>query len=616
MDKITVTKMVEEHLEKLSISYTKDPGYDYLKQICSNYKLTNIDGFLKSDIYEVFKGYFYLEQLRQIPISDVCKIIDCYRVMLDGLDYDTIDTFRTLFDVVEENDLEDISIEFLENKVLFREKLLYKKLINATSMGFASSLAMIKENYSSILPQMIKCLKLLKEYPASTELFYYLDIYHNVLNEVDGAKFGEHAVKELTGKVNKKYTQEVIKNSKYVKAMLGLIKNIPEFVHDEEQNEKRAKKKVESEAYALKNSMVLLKNALKCEEITNTRQIISGIHDEEIRYAVLQLIDEHNQAYSEKLDCKIEELSNNSVSQYSKILADYNVSTNGYDITVIMHNSLSEVEHMVGRLRKNRLTDEMILYVLTFASYDKFMEIFDFVDKKFLSIEYLKSNLQIFWAENNFMDIFKENIQFLTDNGINPKMFFDSPYLLFKGEETFKNNIMILKEYDLLKYLKTTDNFEFLNTDGLVTKIDMLLEFGYIEFLKQDLGLLNYTSFNRLQVMKVLGEVIKSKDELASILDSSNRFFVPDNMISKYVGGEFNIIQRSSDVSKITNCDLDTFRTSSRTIEIDDVILSSHRLDRKIKEGNSIIEAISSDPFITDDEFNRICDVLKQKTNK
>lgn len=579
MDKMTVTKMVEEHLEKLSISYTKDPGYDYLKQICSNYKLTNIDGFLKSDIYEVFKGYFYLEQLRQIPISDVCKIIDCYRVMLDGLDYDTIDTFRTLFDVVEENDLEDISIEFLENKVLFREKLLYKKLINATSMGFASSLAMIKENYSSILPQMIKCLKLLKEYPASTELFYYLDIYHNVLNEVDGAKFGEHAVKELTGKVNKKYTQEVIKNSKYVKAMLGLIKNIPEFVHDEEQNEKRAKKKVESEAYALKNSMVLLKNALKCEEITNTRQIISGIHDEEIRYAVLQLIDEHNQAYSEKLDCKIEELSNNSVSQYSKILADYNVSTNGYDITVIMHNSLSEVEHMVGRLHKNRLTNEMILYVLTFASYDKFMEIFDFVDKKFLSIEYLKSNLQIFWAENNFMDIFKENIQFLTDNGINPKMFFNSPYLLFKGEETFKNNIMILKEYDLLKYLKTTDNFEFLNTDGLVTKIDMLIEFGYIEFLKQDLGLLNYTSFNRLQVMKVLGEVIKSKDELAGILDSSNRFFVPDNMISKYVGGEFNIIQRSSDESKITNCDLDTFRTSSRTIEIDDVILSSHRLD-------------------------------------
>lgn len=615
MDKITIDNMIDKYLKELSASFKKDPGYDYLKQICSSYKLNTIDDFLSSDIYEIFKCYFYLKCDKKIPIDEVSKIVEEYRKLTADIDFLTIDTIKSINEMLIDNSIFDLGIEYLSDASLFKNKVLEMKVRHATSPRLALALTLVKDVLKDICPQLVECLKIQKTYPEIIEIYDYLKLYHDLISVIEGVKFAEEAAKEMNRKTNKKYSKEIINNSDSAKAIMNCVKCITEFIKAEEQAEKKHNKKYENEMYSLKNAMTLLRNSLKGDEVTNARVIVNGIHDEEIKYAVLKLIYEHNQKYYKSLDEKIDSLSSNSISNYSKLFGDYNVNIDGYDISVITHNSLSELDIMLKRLRSVSLTDNMILYILTFTNYDKFMEIFDYFDKKFITMEYLKSNLLVFWAESNLLDIFKGNINFLIENGVNPQMFINSSYLLFNEDENFKNNILLLKEYDLLKYLKTTNNYDFISSKDLVNKIDMLIEFGYVEFLKQDLGLLNYSSFNRLYVLKTLGEKIDTKEELISVLDSNNQFFVPDNMILSYVEGEFNKVKHDK-ICIDENTNLEIYRTSSRTYEIDGVVLSSHRIDRMIRDESNIFDALASDEFISNGEFSRVCDALKQKTNK
>ena len=610
MDKITVDQMVKDYIDKISIPYQKDPGYDYLKQIVSNYKLGNLDGLLKSDIFEVFKGFFYLEQNRQIPIDDVCNIIDTFRGLLEDVDNITLDTLKTLFTILRDNDLFDLGIEYLSNKSEFKGKILEIKVQNAASKNLSFALYLVKQQYKDILPQIVDCLKIAKDHPEITELFYFLVLRNDVLDVIDGAKYAKEITKMLKGKVNKKATADAISCDPHVVAFLELVKIIPDFIREEEQNEKKSKKKCDSELYTIKNAMVLLNNALKKDEVTNARVIVNSIHDEDVKLAIVQLIYEHNNAYYERLDSKIEKLSNNSTAQYSKILADYKINTENYDIAVIMHNSLEELDAMLKVLCRCGLTNEMILYILTFGNYSKFLEINEFRCKGFLSIEYLKNNLQVFCTESNLLDYYKDNIKVLVNFGVNPQLFSNSSHLLFDSTDIFKNNINILVEYDLLKYLKTTDNYEFLSFPDLVKKIDMLIEFGYIDLLKQDLGLLNYGAYNRLFVVKSLGMDINEKEQLLEILDSSNRFFVPDNQISKFLS---NIKKKNvNDSIFYSGIDINDYKDTTRTYTIDGVILSSNRVDRLLEQGKNMGDAITEGSIISSDEYEQIINYLKQ----
>ena len=65
----------------------------------------------------------------------------------------------------------------------------------------------------------------------------------------------------------------------------------------------------------------------------------------------------------------------------------------------------------------------------------------------------------------------------------------------------FINNLKILNDYGLLKYLKNVDNLSFLRDINLVSKIDKFLELGYESFLENDLGILNLSNLKRLDIL-------------------------------------------------------------------------------------------------------------------
>ena len=615
MDKLTIDKMVEERLSELSNPYKKDPGYDYLKQIAINYKITTVEGFLKSDILEVYKGIFYLENNKDIPIDVICEYVDSFRKILLPYDQTKIDTMSSLCDLLTRYNFFDDGINYLKADGNIKSKIVELKLQNKNiPPRVIYGLKLFKSTYSDILPDVIKCFEIVAKQPKIIDIFSYVLSYTDIFSTYEGIMFAESVAKFINGEdyeVNEKASKKILRDSPSTKRILERLRNITEFIRYEEQEERKAKKRQGEEIYSLKNSLVLLGNAIKNDEITNVREITKGVHNLDLKYTFCQYIYEHNRKYHDKLDEKIAQLENNSCAQYSKILSDYGINIDDFDISIIMHNTLNEVENMLKILRKKMLSDDMIIYILTFSNYNKFSEIMDLVSKCFLSFEYLKSNLKIFAVDSNSLDYFKDNVDYLNENGVNPQLFHDHNYILFNEKGIFKKNIDILKEYDLLKYIKTTNNYDFLLSNDIVCKIDMLIEFGYIDFLKQDLGLLNYNSYCRLKVVKLLDNKIESKDDLVNILDSNVRFFISDSEINKFVAGYDKEINYDS-VNDIEMC-IDEFRTSSRTFTINDVVFSSCRVERNLKDGNSIGKSIFKGSFHSSDELDSVIEFLKQK---
>ena len=615
METATIYKMINEHLEKLDVPYQKDPGYDYLKQITSSYKITNLDGFLKSDIYEVYKGIFYLEHNREFSIDDVCEKVDIFRNLFDSIeDSISIDTFKSFCNTVLSYGSIDSAIEYLSEDSTIKSKLLEMKYQNENiHQKVLFSMKLIKGHYSKQLPKLVECLKIIKENPNMMEMFDYVLGFYEILSCIAGVKYAEYVVKELKGQAAKDCRSAInnfITKTPLAKKIPVQLKSIIDFVHKEEQEERKTNKSRINEIYSLKNALVLFNNAIKKDEIVNAREITKGACNVEIKYAMLQYIYDHNKKYYDMLDERISQLENNSIVQYSKLLENFSIDVEGIDINKIMHNGLDEVETMLKMLRNKMFSDDMIIYILSYSNYSKFMEIMDYVSKSYLSSEYLKFNLSIFTSESNTFEYFKNNFNYLNDIGINPQLFYGQSYLLFNENGIFKKNIDLLKEYDLLKYLKTTDAYDFLLENDLVSKIDMLIEFGYVDLLKHDLGLLNYSSYGRLYVMRMLSEKIETKEELANILDSSKRFFVPDSKISKDFSSD-NLLDKYDDWEDI-KVNLEEYRTTSRTYDIGGNILSSNRIDRNLAEGSNIFQAIVKDSALLKEDFDEIFDSLKQ----
>ena len=607
MDRVVLENKVNAYLDEISKPFQFDPGYEYLKQITCTNNLNSISGFLKSDIFEIYKGIFYLVKEGEIPIEQISDIVDSYRPLLEDASVPDLSFFQALFDAIVDLDIVDLTIEYLQEKNFFRLKVLEMKDLDSS---ITSSLNYVKEEFSEYIPDFVNCLMKTKEFPDSRAIFDFVSVYHTLKNTAEGIEFAENIVKAIKGKnvkINKKMSSLSVQCSEEYDFIMKGMKMILDFVMSQEQEAKQIEKKKNSEYYSLKNSLVMLNNAVKKEEITNAREIVKGIRNYEIKYSFLEFIHEFNQRYYEKLNKKYDELSSQSSTSYTHLLHNYEINVDGFDVSGIMHNSLEQVEDMIKELRRRNLSSTIILYILSVTSFDKFTIIFGYLIKQLISIEYLKANLDVFRNDNNDFEFYINNVKTLDDNDVNPQMFLSSCYMLFDKTGNFKKNIEILRDYNLLKYLKTTNCYDFLVMDGLASKIDMLIDFGYIGFLKENIGLLNYSSYKRLCVLKEMGMMIESQDELIQVLDSSKRFIVPDNQIGDYLS---DFVEYKKDNITFDDVNLEEYRDTSRSYSIDGVIVSSERVSRNISSGMSIYDAIFEGMYATQDDYETICNSL------
>ena len=151
-----------------------------------------------------------------------------------------------------------------------------------------------------------------------------------------------------------------------------------------------------------------------------------------------------------------------------------------------------------------------------------------------------------------------------------------------------------------------------------LTGIDTLLELGYETALVEDLSILNYqNNFKRLYLLKILNIPVESIGELKQVL-SSEKFIVPTDTIDSYLYNANISQEKQPDLEIIPSEFLSEYSASSRTYNINGILISKNKVKRNIQ---NLDESISSANFLTflttnsilsDEEFS----ILKSSITK
>ena len=394
--------------------------------------------------------------------------------------------------------------------------------------------------------------------------------------------------------------KKVYRDNYDVSRLFKDVNRIRTFVDEEERKEKQFVRNNNKELFNIDTALELLDKGLSTDEVTNAREIVSKIKDLNIKYAVLELINEHNNKYYEKLNNELQHLNKNNKLKYQALLHDYGITNGLHDIERIMNNSLEDVESMLKIISKFNLSVDQTIKVLRNSDLKQVLQIKEFVDKGYLSLEFIIKNNDLFYKNSSKYQAYTNNLEVLYSYNINPSIFFESIGIMFMYSNLLKDNLEILNTYNLLNSLKTTSNYKFLTNNNLILIIDRLIELGYESFLENDLNILNSDKLLRLEALKAFETHIDSKDELDKVL--TKRFYIADEELEEFIPNKVEL-NNKVDLDLIN---LEEYRDGLRTYNINGTLVSINKVNRLLENGNSVYNALFSEMPLSIDEYNGI----------
>jgi len=607
MNRVELEKLIDEKKKVLDVPYQKDPAYSFFSDFVSHNPCSKMSDFLTIDICGLMKCMMYLK-VDDFSIEDCSLKIDQFSSLLDELDEEGLDDLLAFLANMCECQNTSNFIQFLNETSHLKERFLAKKMFPLEKKAF-SALSDFKEEFADYLDDVIAILNFMEEdIDLFSSLIQFARIHKAV--QTDKASLDERIDAlpwNLRAKEYNKALAVELKDNYKVPQILQLIKPVYTFVSESDREERDLQKYKEREIRGYDKALNLLDKSLDKEEITKARSIIKQIRDEEVKFAILQFIYEHNQPYYEQLVSEYQEISSNTKVKYRSLLHSFGIETENLNLEEIMHNKLSEVEKMLSYLKNKKFDDDLILDVLRNTNFIIFEEVKDYIDKGYFSNMFITCNREIFYSGSSMLELFRKNKKVLESYGVNPYVFRNHLNLLFTESNLLGESLAVLANYGLLKSLKNTDNLSFLIKQDFVFKIDQLLELGYEKMLEENLDLLNYDNLMRLEVLKSSGFVLESIDEVEAVL-KSDKFMLPDDKLEEYL---LNVVDDVDlDTIIIPEQSLDSFRESLRTYKIGDNLISICKVKRLLNSGKGLLEAVTSNCFLNDREFDKIVDAL------
>ncbi|HIR48442.1 MAG TPA: hypothetical protein IAB35_00510 [Candidatus Faecimonas gallistercoris] len=271
------------------------------------------------------------------------------------------------------------------------------------------------------------------------------------------------------------------------------------------------------------------------EEITSYHFLASKIRDDALRMDVLKYIYSHNQKYYQQLEQKYETLSKNSLLNFQELTQRYNLIN--IDIKEIMNNyTYQDLENTLKTLKNISITSpEILSTIIKMTTVNTVDEILKLIDQGYITIDTIKNNIDCWDKTKNYVDRIKQNIKTIEEITGNRNLYRRKNEVVLLPEDSLKENLAILKKYNLLPSITTTTNYDFLTEEELENKIDNILELGREDSLVHNLGLLNYEQkrWMRLQILEQLNIPVED-NELEGLLHT-NSFFVPDEKLEDYI---------------------------------------------------------------------------------
>lgn len=581
--------------------------FDEYEEFVKNNPCNTVESFANSDIWEVAK---YLYQITE-PIATLeenKETIDNFKSFFDGIDSDLCCGMMGLFDELCSLGIVDEVVDFFEETGVIKGLLKINK-IDFKDNRLRDLIIDIKQIYKKDLPKISSFLKFYENDPESIAVIMDLVLAHRELKKAsDFTKdLKENGYCGYTNREEKRFLESKVKLYNKIcdaKSILNEVSKIRNLVDDQRSRASKYEKNIRKELCGYDKALTLLDVSLKRREITNAKEIIKNVKDEDMKKAFLKLIYEHNKVYYEELENEYNRLNQNDSNKYVALLQKYNISFTPEDVKEIMRrNNIDGTSGIIKNIVKLNLTTH-IVEILKHTSLDKFMRIKNLVDCGYISVKYLNANEKFMWDESNLLDVYEENISYLDNFNLNPGMFINITDVIIYSFDSFSNNLKILNDYGLIKYLKNVDNLSFLGDVNLVSKIDKFLELGYEGFLENDLGILNLSNLKRLDILKSLNMPITDISTMYKVL-SDQKFIIDDSKIDEYLPNVVELSEKKNITSNLSN-----FRNTNRVYSIGDSLFSINKINRLLESGNSLYDSLFMNRKFSEEEYDNILKAL------
>lgn len=391
-----------------------------------------------------------------------------------------------------------------------------------------------------------------------------------------------------------------------------LISMVNAFVSRYEKQHRAKLVSYDKKSFELERIKKLIEAEFDKDEITCADAIMSIEFFDDLRVELLRYIFEHNKSYYESLEKRRDSLSENTEAKYRMVLKDHKISSKGFNIASIMHNTVDEVNEILDVLTVYHVDGDFCKKILQVTNVDVFREIRQLLQKGILWFHYAFSHIELFMIDSNVREILNNNVELLNKFGINPLDFSNkNNRLLFLDNELFRNNIEILHDYDLVRGLKNCDCYDFVGFTDLESRISKLIEYGYEDYLVNCLGVLNSNSLNRLDIIHALNIPVDEED-FEDVVDSK-RFFVPDDRINEYL---LNVLPYKEKINLRVDLSVLEQYIDGKCYIFNGVRISVIKVKRALRRGYSLYDAIFSDMIVSEEDYNNIISVLIPKNKE
>ena len=389
-----------------------------------------------------------------------------------------------------------------------------------------------------------------------------------------------------------------------------------------------------------KLALEMLDREIDSGHITSTRKILGLINFPIYKEYTRQVINNFNNGNPDNLDVILCKRLREDFDDYYKVLDNHKLSV-CFDMDVVRKYSVGELDGLLKLLTTKYDIEPRHAYRIIFHSNsDRISKVLDLIDLCKFGNVYYDSYYDLFFKlcdlDDKAYDNFRKNMILLCNNGIMPQICYYTATMLIKDNGLYEKNVEILKSYGLLPVLDhnmceylleimklnngSLDNlhdnkyshflFSIITCPNLAEKIDIILEMGCFDFLKNNLSSLENDYAKRLQALKCIGTPVFDQ-ETYNITMSSSRFVLGDKEIDEEiysaVENEFN------HKLNIKLSDLDQFKMedNDNLYSIGGVLVSVNKVKRLFDEGKDIYISITSGLILSDDEYNSMMDVLQ-----
>ncbi len=623
-------RAIDETKEEITPTYEEDPGYAMCKEFLDNNKMMRAEQLTEIDIWKCMKCLAYLITEKKLTIEECEELEETNRTLFEDLDYDTFkDVISVLYVITDlPKNKRDLVLLYIEETSKIRASLILGT-INEKEVGFQEITEGDFEDsdFKRILKEVReleqtkgsirKIVEFIERGPEiASKLYMYVQAQKHMRGEC--ASFEEELAEEnFRKKIKAKMIQEFVASCYNQKNILTIYNNITRFVSAEEGKRQSASKEARRIDRNCERAKDVLIKADQEEEITNLRELVRYLPTEDLKRKALMWAQERNAEYYLSLEKKLEELSANSINLYMAILNRYHIAMDRKDIPTLLQNTPGELEEILSMIPLHAFTMESQIKIIQSTNVGIAKRIRKYLDNCFITLEILGDNWDLYDHNSTKLTRFEKSVEYIQGKGINPRILYEYASILWASPEIFQRNIDTLESYNLLRALRTIDDFSFLMDPTTPTKLDLMTELGYYEYLEEDIGLINTSKqrIKRLELLKRMNIPVEDIDTLYEVLEG-NDFIVKDEELDKYLI-DYASLRQEKELT-LTLEELKEKATNSVSASIGGEIFSLPKIERLMKEGYRLEQAMFVGKRCDVEEYKKIQKALKpyQKTKK